>query len=346
MKLVTTWFGAFVTDDDGRVTESKLFPADPDEISKRLEAVDSGGVLPEEEELARGRSLCVRERRLADLGDLLEFPQPEIEPEDHGFSHELLGAAMLCVGKNRVRARASPDEHIVQAIRTIDDLTKIVNLMSERLHEWHALNFPELTRLVPETKYAELIAKYGDRKSMLESGNVSFPGSIGGEVSEADARAMKSLAAALLDASEKKRGMERYIEARMRDLAPNTAHVAGALIGARLISLTGGLDRLSKVPASTIQLLGAEKALFKHIKEKAKPPKHGVIFLHPIIHRAPQWQRGKIARALAAKIGIAVKMDRYGHEFIGPKLEADLTRRVEDIRRRYPKPKARHQKRR
>ena len=95
----------------------------------------------------------------------------------------------------------------------------------------------------------------------------------------------------------------------------------------------------SKVPSSTIQLLGAEKALFKHIKEHARPPKHGVIFGHPLIHRAPAWQRGKIARAFAAKISIAVKMDRYGHEFVGPKLEADLNRRVEDIRKRYPKPK-------
>ncbi len=346
MRLVTTWFGTFITDDEGRVKEKKLFPADAGEISRRLETVDSGGILAEEEKLAVGKNVSVRERRLAELGSFVDFPQPEINPADHGFGHELLSMAMLHLGKGRVRARTAPDEHIIQAIRATDDLTRIVNLMSERLHEWYALNFPELAKLVPETRYAELIAEFGDRNAMLKSGKVNFSDSVGGEASEADAKAMQSLAVALLAASEKKKEMELYIELRMKEIAPNTTHLVGALIGARLISLTGGMDRLSRLPSSTIQLLGAEKALFKHIKENAKPPKHGVIFQHPLIHRAPQWQRGKIARAFAAKIVIAVRMDRYGHEFIGPKLEADLNKRVEDIRRRYPKPKARHQKRR
>jgi nucleolar protein 56 len=346
MRLVTTWFGSFITDDDGNVTEKRLFPPDPAEIAKRLNAMERGDVLPEEGEIAAGKAVSVRERRLSVFGIIEEFQQPDIRPEEHGFGNEILGMAMLCRGRDKVRTKSSPDEQIVQAIRTIDDLGGIINLMSERLHEWHGLNFPELDKLVPEEKYVRLIADFGGRAAILESGKVKYGDSIGGEVSEADILAMKSLANALIATAQKKREMERYIELRMKEIAPNTSHLAGPLIGARLISLTGGLDRLSRVPASTIQLLGAEKALFKHIKDHAKPPKHGVIFQHPLIHRAPPWQRGKIARAFAAKLSIAVKMDRYGHDFIGPKLQADLDRRVEDIRKRHPKPNRKNSRRR
>lgn len=339
MRLVTTWFGTFITDAEGRILEKRLFPTGTEEIAKRLGAMDAGDVLSEETEITAGKPISVCERRLAAIGNYEDFTPPEILPEDHGFSIDILGKAMLCRGRDKVRARATPDEHIVQAIRTIDDMGKIINLMSERLHEWHELNFPELTRLVPETKYVELIAEFGDRDAILASGKVRYEGSVGGPMSEADAKAVKDLAKSIIAMNSEKRGTEKYIEERMKEIAPNTAHLAGPLIGARLISLTGGLDRLSRLPSSTIQLLGAEKALFKHIKEHARPPKHGVIFGHPLIHRAPLWQRGKIARAFAAKISIAVKMDRYGHEFIGPKLEADLMKRIEDIKRKHPKPK-------
>ncbi|MDO9537879.1 MAG: ribosomal biogenesis protein [Thermoplasmata archaeon] len=339
MKLVTTWFGTFLLDDESKVIEKSLFPIEPAEIARRLLSMEKGEVLPEEEELAGGRPMIVREKRLAILGDVLDFEQPDIRPEDFGFDNSILGKAMQSKGREKVKASTKPDEHIVQAIRTIDDLTKIANLMSERLHEWHELNFPELTSMVPESKYIELIAEYGDRTAILDSGKVEIADSMGADVSEADARAMQSLAANILIVIKEKQEIEKYIGQRMKEIAPNLNHLTGPLVGARLISLTGGMDRLAILPSSTIQLLGAEKALFKHLKDNAKPPKHGVIFQHPIIHRAPPWQRGKIARAFAAKITIAVRVDRYGGEFMGPELEAALNKRVDEIKRKHPKPK-------
>lgn len=341
MKLFTTWFGTFIADDDGQIVEKKLFPMDEKEIASRLELMDRNEVLAEEEELADGRELDVREKRLELLGTLSDFPQPEIGPEDFGFDMILLNRAMLSRGREKVRASATPDQQIVQAIRTIDDLTRIINLMSERLHEWHELNFPELTGLVNEGRYIELIAEFGDRGSMLASGRITLDDSdsIGTDISEEDAEAVKLLAINLQDTIRRRDEMEKYIIARMDGVARNTAYLAGPLIGARLIALTGGLDRLSKLPSSTIQLLGAEKALFKHLKDNAKPPKHGAIFQHPLIHRAPQWQRGRIARAFAGKISIAARADMYGENFIGQELEEQLNRRVEDIRKKHPRPK-------
>ncbi len=339
MKLFTTWFGTFILDDEGQIIEKMLFPKDEKEIASRLELIDNGEILAEEEELAGGKELEVGEKRLELLGGFSDFQQPDIKPEDFGFSLTILNKAMLSRGREKVKASTSPDEQIVQAIRAIDDLAKIINLMSERLHEWHELNFPELTRLVNESQYIELISEFGDRKNILDSGKVSINYSLGADISEADAEAMKILASNLQATVQRRDEMEKYIISRMDGIAKNTAYLAGPLVGARLISLTGGLDRLSKVPSSTIQLLGAEKALFKHLKDNAKPPKHGVIFQHPIIHRAPHWQRGKLARALAGKISIAVKMDRYGDNFIGPELEELLNKRVEEIKKKYPKPK-------
>ena len=339
MRLVTTWFGTFIVDDEGQIVDKTLFPKDSGEIAKRLEAIDRGEVLAEEEELAGGRELDVSEKRLELLGAFSGSESPDIKPEDFDYSMSLLNKAMLSRGRAKVKGSATPDQQIVQAIRAVDDLTKIINLMSERLHEWHELNFPELTEMVPEGEYVELIAQFGDRDGMIDAGKVKIEDSLGTDISQEDAEAMKLLAANLQATIKRRNEMEKFIEARMGQVAKNTSHLAGPLIGARLISLTGGLDRLSKVPSSTIQLLGAEKALFKHLKDNAKPPKHGVIFQHPMVHRAPPWQRGKIARAFAAKISIAVKMDRYGKDFIGPELEKQLNKRVEDIKKRYPKPK-------
>jgi nucleolar protein 56 len=97
------------------------------------------------------------------------------------------------------------------------------------------------------------------------------------------------------------------------------------------------MERLAKVSSSTIQLLGAEKALFRHLREGGRPPKHGIIFQHPLIHNAPSWQRGKIARAFAGKIAIAAKLDYNRGAFMGETLTGELKRRVEEIRKKYPK---------
>lgn len=336
MRLVTTWFGTFILDDEGQLVRQTPFPKEVAEIAKRLRTIDEGQILAEEEELAGDMDVLVREKRLELLGDYVLFEEPDLDPEKFGFSQSLLSQAMVSLGKEKVKGSSTPDEQILQAIRAIDDLTKTINLMSERLHEWHAINFPELAKLTSDAKYVELIAEHGDRESILKSGKVGIDDSIGTDISPEDSAAVKGLAMTLQATIKAKEQMEEYVQARMLVVAKNTAQIAGPLIGARLISLAGGLDRLARLPSSTVQLLGAEKAMFKHIRDKAKPPKHGVIFQHPYVHRAPYWQRGKIARTMASKISIAVKVDRHGDRFIGNELQKELDARIKDIQRKYP----------
>jgi len=121
-------------------------------------------------------------------------------------------------------------------------------------------------------------------------------------------------------------------------VAPNTRAVAGALLGARLIAIAGSLQNLAMRPASTIQVLGAEKALFRSLKTGARPPKHGLIFQHALLHDAKRWQRGKIARVLAGKLAIAARIDAFGGKYVGDSLKADVDRRLAEIREKYKEP--------
>lgn len=337
MLLVTKWFGTFLV-DEGKVVKHQLFPKEPAEIARRLESIDNKDVLEEEKKLAKGMDgLKVTERRLQPLGALVSEDMDFIPPEEFGFSNELLHEAMLEYARTRSKGSVSEDMYIVQAVNAIDDQIHIANLMSERLHEWYGFHFPELSSLVKEEKFVELIAVHGGRDKIMETLNLEQE-SIGSEISRVDIEPLMEYASALSQIYETRKNLDAYLKERMNEVAPNLNEVVGPIIGARLIALSSGLEKLARRPSGTVQLLGAEKALFRHLKDGSNPPKHGVIFQHPTVHRAPYWQRGKIARAFASKISIAARLDWNKGEFMGDTLKRDLERRVEEIKKKYPDP--------
>ena len=251
--------------------------------------------------------------------------------------------AMLGLGKLRTSEPIPRDRSLVQAIRYLDDLIETGNLLNERLHEWYGMHFPELADYAKDKRYADLIAKYGERDGIVEELGIEIE-SIGSEFDENDMRAVQDLADSLCRVYDDRERTEEFISDIVKDSCPNMCALIGGPLSARLISLSGGLERLASLPSSTIQLLGAEKAMFRHLKSGKRPPKHGVIYQHPDVHRAPKWQRGNIARALAGKISIAAKIDQYGGEYRGEQLAEEFRKRVEDIRRRYPNPPKRPEK--
>jgi nucleolar protein 56 len=133
-----------------------------------------------------------------------------------------------------------------------------------------------------------------------------------------------------------RRDLEEYVTSLMDRVAPNVTALVGPIIGAKLISMAGSLGELAMKPSSTIQVFGAEKALFRSIRTGTDPPKHGIIYQVPDIRNAPYWQRGKIARALAGKLAIASRIDAYSKRDVREKLRSDFTKRVEEIRRQNP----------
>ena len=148
------------------------------------------------------------------------------------------------------------------------------------------------------------------------------------EFSDEDIEQVRKLSDEILRLFELRDGMEAYIESAARRFAPNTAAIAGPALALRLMVLAGGLDKLAKMPSSTIQMLGAEKALFRHLKGQGRAPKHGILFSHELVQKAPHDSKGKVARLVAAKIAIAARVDFFSKEDRGAQMRAELEKQV------------------
>jgi nucleolar protein 56 len=222
-----------------------------------------------------------------------------------------------------------------------------------RIREWFGLHYPELDRLLDKHEtYARLVVNLGTRENFTaqQLENEGLPknksqtmaevasASMGADLGDEDLAQIQAMCRNILELYKVRQSLENYVETVMEEVAPNTKTIAGSLLGARLIAIAGGLTNLAKLPASTMQVLGAEKALFRSLKTKARPPKHGIIFQHPLIHDAKRWQRGKIARALAGKLSIAARVDAFKGKYAGDELKAELDKRVEEIKERYENP--------
>ncbi|MBQ8179333.1 MAG: ribosomal biogenesis protein [Candidatus Methanomethylophilaceae archaeon] len=338
--LVTKWFGVFLCDEkSGRIIDKRLMPKDPAAVAELLASVQRGSLLDAERELAsqvEGR-LAVSDRRQSELGKPELFDSSFITPQKYGFDDAFMHEAMMGLGKLRTSEPVPRDRNLVQAIRNLDDQIATINLYNERLHEWYGMHFPELADYAHDSRYADLVSRYGERDAIIEELGIDIQ-SIGSDFEPDDMRAVMDLADTLYRLYDDRERTEAYIQGIVEETCPNMCALLGGALAARMISLAGGLERLSTLPSSTVQLLGAEKAMFRHLKSGKRPPKHGVIFQHPDIHRAPYWQRGNIARALAGKVLIAAKVDQHHGEFRGDLLNEEFQARVEDIRRRYPDP--------
>jgi nucleolar protein 56 len=271
---------------------------------------------------------------------------------------KLVREVNLLLTREQLRKEAAErDKLIIQAIDMLDELDKTINTMVGRIREWYSIHFPELDRLVPEhQEYLKLILEVGAREKFTAQAieaAVGFPEkrikkilkaaetSLGGAFDSLDVKALHDCAKEVLAMSEVRERVAQYVDGLMAQVAPNINAVVGSGIGARLISLAGGIEELARMPASTLQILGAEKALFRALRTHRRPPKHGVIYQYPDIRGAPRWQRGKMARALAGKLTIAARVDALSGEFVGDKLAADLKARMADIKMRHRKPKGR-----
>ena len=255
---------------------------------------------------------------------------------------------------SRVReASEKVDLHIIQAISALDELDKLLNVLSTRMREWYGLHFPELDNLIQSPNlYAEIVAKAGLRqnitKQMLEKAGLqdrkvqiildAATRSKGGDASTESLEILKKIANEVLLQSELRTIIAGYLEDTMEDVAPNVKQILTALVGARLIARAGSLNRLAFSSASTIQVLGAEKALFRALKSGARPPKHGLLFQHPMVHSAPKWQRGKIARAVASKVAIAARIDLYRRSGKDHSILNKLEQRISEIKEKYKEP--------
>ncbi len=341
---------------DGRVMEKILFPRNPVEIADRIIAVEKSFCREEEELIHRlyetgNRVLGVRNpRRFRELDtrdmEDLRFVKEGGTVDDMdiasqiGFREKkfmtLLSQVNLEITKRRVR-EVERDQLIIQAVNSIDELEESSNKLSKRLREFYSYCFPEMDYLVRgDEAYVSLVEgdlKNSDRlhPDMAKGIEEAKKETLGVDFSERDYMAVKALAKSILRLNKTKSDIESYIEDAMKEMAPNLNALAGPLLGARLISLAGSLQRLAKMPASTVQVLGAEDAFFRFLRKGKKPPKHGIIFTLPEIRGASMKKRGGISRKFAAKLAIAAKVDYFRGEFIGDQLRKDFSEKIKGL---------------
>lgn len=233
-----------------------------------------------------------------------------------GLSHSL----------SRHRLKFSPDKvdvMIVHAVSLLDDLDKELNTYAMRVKEWYGWHFPELAKILPDNlSYARVIVTLGMRGNAVDADlseilpheietavKAAADISMGTEITDEDLENIRLLAEQVISYSEYRKQLAEYLENRMRAISPNMTELVGALVGARLIAHAGSLISLAKNPGSTIQILGAEKALFRALKTKHATPKYGLIYHASLVGQASGPNKGKMARQLASKIALGVRTD-------------------------------------
>ncbi|KAL7139587.1 hypothetical protein ABFS83_09G062300 [Erythranthe nasuta] len=245
-----------------------------------------------------------------------------------------LEKAQLGLGHSYSRAKVKfnvnrVDNMVIQAIYILDTLDKDVNSFSMRVREWYSWHFPELAKIVNDNYLYAKVAKYVDDKSQLSEDNLSglteivgdedkakeileaAKASMGQDLSPIDMINIKQFAQRVTELAEYRKNVYDYLVSKMSDIAPNLAALIGEVVGARLISHAGSLTNLAKCPSSTLQILGAEKALFRALKTRGNTPKYGLIFHSSFIGRASAKNKGRMARYLANKCSIASRLDCF-----------------------------------
>lgn len=271
-----------------------------------------------------------------------------------GFTAKSSGTAQLGLGHSYSRAKVKfnvnrVDNMIIQSIALLDQLDKDINTFSMRIREWYSYHFPELVKIVPENYMYAKVAQYiKNRKDLSEEKLEPLEelvmdsvkaqaildasrSSMGMDISPIDLLNIEMFASRVVALADYRQQLAGYLRTKMSDVAPNLAALIGEQVGARLIAHAGSLTNLAKYPASTVQILGAEKALFRALKTRSNTPKYGLLFHSTFIGRAGLRNKGRISRYLANKCSIASRIDCFSEQptnVFGEKLRQQVEDRL------------------
>jgi nucleolar protein 56 len=292
--LITKWFGTFLCDENG-IQNKILFPKQEKELVRRLQDIENNSILDEEKTLVKNITVVVNEKRLQNLG--------AYDEDDPFFQTMVVNANEYGFTQDLF--------HKISLLRTQQQVEE--QLQSEDL---------------------QLIQMVNALDDLIQTANLLSERLACWSLIPTPKKKVKPFEKTLAAVNDEIQRLQDQIEIDMKTIAPNTSKIIGPLIGARLIALAGGMQRMAMLPASTVQILGAEKALFRFKKEGGKPPKHGVIFQHPLINRAPRAERGRIARLLATKTSTAMKADVFTKRDIADDLLKGIDNKLQEIRKK------------
>ncbi|AMD18227.1 ATP-binding protein [Methanobrevibacter sp. YE315] len=345
--------GYLAFNSENELIAEKLFP--DDEIINRLSEIDNKQIVKEEleiiEEVSKDFDEIIIEsnKRLSDYdndkiiiknpnkaGEYLRNNYAKFDLNQEDITRIYQNLAIYRIKKES----ASEDKHLIQAINSIDEIDESISKLIERIREWYALYFPEMEIIKNNETYIKLVSQNKTKEKIIEAKPDAFPSEIidiDEDINPVDLEIMNNYANSIYELQKSRKNLENYIDKKMESIAPNLRLLIGPTLGAKLISHAGGLKRLAMYPSSTIQIMGAEKALFRHLKSGDRPPKYGLIYQHPQVRGAKWWNRGKIARMLAGRISLAVRRDVFTKTF-DENVADEFKLKVEEIEKNNPFP--------
>ncbi len=376
---ITQFIAGFIAfDEDLKIVNYKLFDEE-DIVSNNLKT-ENNELLDEEIELINELSsddskiIIETRKRRSEYKELENFENISIETPNKGGEYlrenleDILSEIQLINKEEDYRERYAKftktyedlaiakvkessqeeDKLLIQAINSVDDIDESISKLVERIRDWYTIYFPEMDTIGNNETYIKLIAESENREDILKNHKEHFDTDLdyssGADIEDYDLIMLKSFAESIYSLQKSRKDLEKYIDTKMEEIAPNLRELLGPTLGAKLIAHIGSIKRLALYPASTVQVMGAEKAIFRHLKTGERPPKHGLIFQHPSVRGAKWWNRGKVARNLALKITLAVRKDVFSGEF-DPQIAEDYLKKVEEIEKENPFPKKTSQRR-
>tara|TARA_B100000683_G_scaffold75679_1_gene74620 strand:- start:7366 stop:8370 length:1005 start_codon:yes stop_codon:yes gene_type:complete len=330
VRLFHDWYVAVLVNEDGVQVD-------------RLRWTGGGGVQGAVERLER----VAQARLTPEAAQLLErFPEANVEPVGEGELPEVTAedlafldqAALRLAERGVADAAGDLDRRLEHLHRAMEEVRQASNVRLSRLVEWLGLFLPDLDLDKDRLGTARALGEADDLGGLARHLGLQTPLHL---PARSEWRSLRDHGAAAVDVQAR---LDR-LEAALRTLAeahlPSLSALVGPMLAARLCVGAGGRARLAKLPSSTVQVLGAEKAFFAHLKTGSPPPKHGFLFAHPWVMRSPLWVRGKVARTLAGRCSIAARLDAYEGTPMTAEDVAEVEAKVLAIRAAHPRPPSR-----
>jgi len=295
-----TPIGIYTFDKDGNIVDKKLFSKNVKEAIESFCLSNAEGM----QRFAAKQFRIIAKENFVSEEELNEF----------------LCSFVIEISKKNMVGLIGKDKLLVHAINAYDEVEKQINIMEQRLSEWYSLHYPE------RKVNADLVVRYGRRDNMP-----GFSDSTGVDIDEHDETILRDYARTVDVMRTELTKLRAYIKDMAKSIMPNTCFVIDPMLASKMLAMAGSLEKLSRMTASTIQLIGAEKALFRHLKKEGKSPKYGIIFLDARVQSSPQDKKGKVARIVAAKIAQAVRIDFYSKRNDSERLEKELKEELAKI---------------
>jgi len=238
---------------------------------------------------------------------------------------ELMRKNNIIATRNQVANSVQEETLLIQAMSTLNELDPVLNRLTKKMREWYALYNPEFEKSITNNDAFIRLIIEKDREDLLKELGVEQ--TMGGNIPKRDKEFLQATAKDISVMFERREKIIDYVKEVSQKIMPNVIAITGPVMGTRMLAIAGSLEKFSKYPSSTVQLLGAENALFKHIRTGSRCPKYGFLINHPLVTKTAKKLKGKTARAIADKVAIAAKVDYFKGAPIGEKLREQLEKR-------------------